>query len=98
MSTKRSDGNHWAIVEGLRQSNHFVVSTHNVGGGFPDIVVSRNGVWCLIEIKDPVQAPSARKLTPAQRRFHDEARAPVYVVTSLQEAIDAVSLEVARRR
>ena len=39
---------------------------------FLDIVVGYNGINYLFEIKNPDYPPSARKLTPDEKIFHDE--------------------------
>lgn len=95
------DANQAAIVEALRRLGCTVQSLASVGGGCPDLVVgvpeisfgtgyvvqSRN---VLLEIKDGSKPPSARKLTPAEAKFHAEWRGEVYVVSSVSEALDVV--------
>ena|GEM_PF-6362320 len=45
-----------------------------------------------LEIKDPAQSESKRRLTPGEARFHAEWRgAPTYVVHTVDEAIRLVT-------
>ena len=66
------DGNHAEIVSRFKQwPNVSVADTAASGAGFPDLVVGICGVNILVEIKDPAQYPSDRKLSAAQKRFHE---------------------------
>ena len=67
---KRTDGNQTEIVEGLRKLGYSVAITSDLGDGFPDLVVAIDFKTMLVEVKDPNQPPSKRKLTPAQIKFH----------------------------
>ena len=50
---KRTDANHKQIIDQIRQiSFTSVFSTHELGKGFPDIVVGFRGINYLFEIKD----------------------------------------------
>jgi len=46
----------------------------------------------LMEIKDGSKPASARKLTKAQEKFHAEWNGPIYIVTSIDEAFDAIGV------
>ena len=50
----------------------------SVGDGCPDILVGYRGANYLIEIKDPEQPPSKRRLTTAQEHWNhgDHVRRP----------------------
>lgn len=66
---RRTDHNQSPITDELRQLGYKIASTHTVGGGFPDILVSgmKNGVPTLLL----VELKSARgKLRPSQVKFH----------------------------
>lgn len=88
----KRDDNHAEIRDDLRRIPSVVVAdTGGIGGGFPDLVVGYQGVIYLLEIKDGNKPPSKQKLTPAEVRFFDDwAGFPVYVVTSFDEAWQAI--------
>lgn len=83
----RVDGNHQEIVEGLRGVGASVQSLATIGKGCPDILVGFRGVNYVMEIKDGNKPPSARKLTPDEKKWHFDWRGEVHVVESLQEAL-----------
>jgi hypothetical protein len=62
---KRTDSNHSKIVKTLRQLGCSVFDSSRVAGGFPDLVVGKNKVTCLVEIKADAKA----KYTSAQELF-----------------------------
>lgn len=62
---RRVDANHSQIVKTLRELGCSVFDTSRVAGGFPDLVVGRNGKTVLVEIK----ADEKAKFTPAQEAF-----------------------------
>lgn len=89
------DSNQQAIVKALRAHGCDVMSLAAVGDGCPDLLVSRPyypRYYYLMEIKDGAKPPSARELTPAQVRFHSKWGAPIHIVTSVDEALDAVGI------
>jgi Holliday junction resolvase len=53
MRAKRTDTNQKQIVEDLRDLGLSVFLTHEVGRGFPDLVVGTDGETYLVEIKRP---------------------------------------------
>lgn len=65
MRAARVDRNHAAIVAALRAAGWLVVSTARMGGGFPDLVVTRRGVTHLVEVKT-----DTGRLTRDQHSFH----------------------------
>ena len=88
----KADGNQGEIVDGLRQIGARVANTAMVGDGFPDIVVGFRGRIHLMEIKDPVQKPSARKLTGAEEIFHQDWEGlPVHIIETLESAIEVIT-------
>lgn len=84
------DRNHAEIVQALRAAGAAVSDTSAVGQGFPDLVCSYRGAWHLLEIKDGSAPPSARKLTPAQVRWRSLQHAEAPVVSSVDEALQAI--------
>lgn len=85
------DGNHAAIVAAIRRTGASVQSLAAVGGGVPDLLVGYLGTNLLLEVKDGAKAPSKRRLTPDQVAWHSDWRGKVYVVTSPDEALDAIA-------
>jgi hypothetical protein len=86
---KRTDSNHAEIIKALRKiPNLSVFSTHEVGKGFPDIVIGYKGINYLIEIKDGNKPPSARKLTDAEVKFHNDWQGQIKIVNNLDEVLN----------
>lgn len=54
MRAKRTDSNQKQIVDDLRDLGLSVFPTHEVGRGFPDLVVGTGGDTYLVEIKRPL--------------------------------------------
>ena len=95
----RTDSNQGEIVAVLRDIGACVRDFSAVGGGCPDLAILYRGKTTWIEVKDGEKPPSARRLTPDQRRWHQEAHArgvEVHVVTNADEAIYAVTSEPKR--
>lgn len=91
----RIDENQPKIVEALRAHGCDVLSLAAVGNGCPDLLVARPYYphhLSLLEIKNPDQDPNKRKLKPAQVKFHAEWKGPIHIVTSVDEALDAVGI------
>lgn len=85
----RVDSNQPRIVKVLRALGCEVFPSHQLGKGFPDLVVAVNdNRVLLIEIKDGAKPPSARKLTPDEEAF--AARFPVEVIETEEQAIALV--------
>ena len=62
---RRVDANHSQIVKAFRDLGCSVFDTSRVAGGFPDIIVGKNGITVLVEIK----ADDKKKFTAAQDMF-----------------------------
>ena len=92
-ATARTDRNHSEIVAALRAVGCSVQSLAAVGKGVPDLLVGFRGKTLLIEVKDGAKAPSRRRLTPDQVMWSQLWEGgKVHTVTSVDEAITAVSL------
>lgn len=89
----RTDSNQTAVVDALRAVGAKVAITSQVGGGFPDLVVTFRDCVHLLEVKDGDKPPSARRLTPAELEFARQH--PVAVVCTPAEALRAIGVEVA---
>jgi hypothetical protein len=89
------DVNQSDIVAALRKVGASVQPLHAVGAGVPDLLIGFRGGNLLIECKDGAKKPSDRKLTPAQVEWHEKWRGQVCVVSSVAEALDALTNGVA---
>lgn len=88
----KKDRNHPEIVNALRKAGCDVLDLGAVGNGCPDLLVRRGFCMLLMEVKDGKKPPSARKLTPDQVDFHAIWGQVTFVVTSIDEALQAVDL------
>ena len=83
---RRTDKHHQEIRDSLREVLPWVIDTHDLGDGFPDLLVfTRGGRFFLIEIKTPGETYS-----PAEVKFHkraEQVKAPVFTIFSLDEAL-----------
>lgn len=81
---QQRDGPEAEIVEYLTSIGYAVAK---IGGkGVPDLLVARAGRMWLLEVK-----AKGGKVRPAQRAWMQRWPAPVWVVTSPEEARDAVT-------
>lgn len=90
MRAAKIDANQNEIVEALRKIGCSVQILSSVGKGCPDILVGKNGVNYLIEIKDGKKPKSAQKLTPDQIEWHEKWNGSVVVVNSVEQALKIV--------
>lgn len=88
----RTDANHAEIVAALRSIGVSVVSTADIGDGFPDLIAGYRGVNVLLEVKDGSKPPSRRKLTPDEIKFHTDWHGKIYTVFSAEDALNVVTL------
>lgn len=85
------DANHREIVLALRNLGATTQSLHTLGRGCPDLLVGWRGMNYLMEIKT---TPIGWKLTPDERKWHDLWRGQVCVVGSVDEALEALGLNI----
>jgi hypothetical protein len=87
----KADANQGEIVQVLRQVGALVFHTHQVGGGFPDVVVLFRGAVHLVEVKTP-----GGKLTKAEQEWHDKWGdcEYVHIVRSAEDALEAIGAKV----
>lgn len=86
------DSNQDAIVEALTSADATVIDLHKIKFGCPDILVGAVGKWHLMEIKNPDTAYGKAGLTKAQRAWHSAWRAPVHIVTTVEDALDVIGM------
>jgi hypothetical protein len=87
----RADLNQNEIVKALRAVGVTVHITNQVGCGFPDLVCGVFGKNYLLEVKNK---ETRGRLTPEQEIFLDKWKGKVHVVTSVNEALRVVGVEV----
>lgn len=63
---------------------------HQVGQGCPDLLVGQDGRNFLLEIKDPSQDSTHRRLTAAETNFHALWRGHATVVETVEQALTVV--------
>jgi len=74
------DRNQAEIVEFLRSKGATVFCSHQIGKGFPDLVVGYKGKNFLIEVKN-----TKGKLTPKEKEFLSFWKGKIHVVSSIEE-------------
>ena len=84
----RIDDNQNDIVAALRKVGA-TVRVISQGEGIPDLLVGFRGETILLEVKDGNKPPSARTLTPAEKKFFDEWEGGLcMVVKSVEDALE----------
>jgi hypothetical protein len=84
---RKKDANQNEIVKELEKHGCSVLDTSAVGGGFPDIIVGKNDVTLLMEIKNP---KTRGKLNKLQKKWFAEWNGQVDVVYTKREAVEIV--------
>lgn len=82
---KRRDENEPQIIAALRAAGCDVLQADDV-----DLFVGRAGKNYLIEVKHPNRA-SESKIKPIQKRLRDSWRGQYAIVTTIEEALKAIS-------
>lgn len=85
---RKTDANQREVVEALRRIGCSVALTYALGKGFPDAVAGWVGLsgrpfTVLLEIK----STAAAKLTPDEKKFHENWIGALEVVRDPQEAV-----------
>lgn len=86
----RLDDNHPEIVSVLRQMGCSVQSLAAIGSGCPDLLIARCGKMALAEVKDGKKPPSGRRLTMDEELWHFRWKAPVHILSSVDDALKLV--------
>jgi hypothetical protein len=82
----RRDDNEQDIIKAMREAGAYVKQINDEG--LFDLLVSHRGETLLIEVKDGAKPPSARRLTEAELKFHEEwPGSDLFIITSVEEAI-----------
>jgi hypothetical protein len=83
---KRRDGNHKTIGDYLRAQGWSVLDIADHGDGVPDYAVSKPRFAALVEVKDPEQPPSKRKLTEKEQKVKDDWQGPYVIAETGEQA------------
>ena len=83
---RRTDANHAEIVDAFRDLGCSVFDTSRCGQGFPDLVIGKNQITVLVEVK----SSDKEKFTPAQNLFMLNWRGST--VSRIQDLEGVVSL------
>lgn len=97
MRAAKIDANQPAVVAAMRKLGCSVQPLHMVGQGCPDLAVAIADISFFVEVKDGSKPPSKQKLTPDQIEWHSKWRAPVYIVNSVDQAVDLVKKLIGER-
>lgn len=89
---KATDSNHAQIRDQLRKLGVWVWDTHALGNGFPDLLACARGRFVLLELKDPSQPPSKRRLTKAEQAFYLGCPGPIKLVMTVTQALVALGM------
>ena len=82
----RRDDNEQDIIKAMREAGAYVKVINDEG--LFDLLVNYRGETMLIEVKDGAKSPSARRLTEAEQKFHDEwPGSDLYIINSVEEAL-----------
>jgi len=79
----KADRNQPQVVKALRAAGWAVRHTHTIGQGWPDLVVAKQGVTAVVEIKMP-----GEKLTDAEVEFFETWPGAKMIVYDEQDAVD----------
>jgi Holliday junction resolvase len=83
MKYGKVDKNQLQIVHELKQLGFSVAVISDMGKGLPDIIVGKNGINILIEIKSNWK----NKLYPLEEKFFEEWRGQVNIATCTEEIV-----------
>ena len=87
MRAAKVDKNQSEIVQALRKSGVSVLHLHMVGKNAPDILCGFRSENYLMELKSGKAQP-----TEGQIKWHQEWRGNVFVIRTVEEALDAIGV------
>jgi len=94
-AARRDDGER-EIIDALRKAGAYVKQVNDEG--LADLLVWHGGRTLILEVKDGRKPPSARKLTEAEQKFHNEWPGDnLFIVKSVEEALAVIQAWVAPR-
>jgi len=85
----KTDANQAEIKEGLEALGVYVIDTHRLGDGFPDLVAyTWFAGWQLLEVKMP-----RGRLTKAEKALQMECPGAIWIVHSVEEACEVMGVK-----
>ena len=93
---KRADANQAALVKFIRVLGASFQHTFQIPNAL-DGIVGYRGVDCRVELKDPSQPPSKRRLTPGEQQVFDEWRGRKPVIIETEADVVALLKELAAK-
>lgn len=81
------DDNQHEIVGTFRALGYSVKSLAQLGEGTPDLLLGKNTLNFLVEVKDGAKSPSQRKLTDDQIKFHGAWEGSIAIIESIDDVI-----------
>lgn len=88
---RRTDDNHAAVVQALRDIGCSVQSIASVGRGCPDLLWAWSpDVQGVMEVKDGTKRPSERRLTDSELKWRQQWKGRYDLVESVEEACNVV--------
>lgn len=88
MLKARVDSNQPEVVKLFRDLGASVQHLHTVGKGCPDLLIGYCGINGVVEVKDPRQPPSKRRLTEDEEKWHTSWQGNVVVVQTLNDVVE----------
>jgi Holliday junction resolvase len=94
----KRDEFHSQIALELSEAGFSVLDLSRVGGGCPDLLIARNGVIAMVEIKTAIgrKAPLER-LKPNQTEFHAGWKGPIITAFTASQVLYEFNLLIKRR-
>ena len=93
----RTDQNQASIVSAFRQRGATVQPLHTIGAGCPDLLVGWRGQNYLIEVKDGSKSPSKQRLTDDEKRWLQQWRGQVCIVSNVEQAIELLEKRLVKK-
>lgn len=79
---KRTDQNHILIKNALIEHGFSVYDLRNVGGGLPDLLVSKNKKTVLVEVKT-----ATGKLNQLQQEFRRSWQGRIFILRTVEDVV-----------
>ena len=93
MRIRKADSNQSSLVKQIRKIPGVTVRhTHTVGQGFPDLAIGFRGKTILLEVKDPANIPSKRRLTEDEQDFFNNWTGEAYVVETFDDVLKILNV------
>jgi len=92
MYARRRDGNHASTIAAFKALGCSVIDLGSVGRGVGDLLVGYGGLTIMVEIKNPLQPPSKRKLTKAQEELRRDWTGGCRLVVTSDDIVDTVAV------